>query len=49
MVTDIVSADPHVEHLVCRGLRVAFIPPFSVGRRVRLHGPGGSFSVVIRG
>ena len=46
MPTEIVSVDPHVEQMVCRGLRVEFIPKFSAAERGVLHGPVGPFSLV---
>jgi hypothetical protein len=49
METDTVSSEPHVEQVVCRWPRVAFMPLLSAAERVPLHSPVGPFSLVRRG
>ena len=49
METDTVSSEPHVEQVVCRWPRVAFMSLLSAAERVPLHGPVGPFSLVRKG
>jgi hypothetical protein len=47
--TDMVSAEPHVEQVVCTGPRVVFMSLFSAAGKLPPHGPVGPFLLVRTG